>query len=313
MGSLVVNIYWNEDFIASKYAFDTTRKSKHVADSLKSNKIKGIKLADPYKSKHTDNEDIDRLIDVSHSSEYIDALRTGSPRSLAETQGFDWDKEMYKMASAHTHGMVASVKEVMANGGRSGSLSSGLHHADDTMGSGFCTINGVAMSAFAVVEAQRKALILDFDAHCGGGTARHIAKFKSKYGKDLGNSIIQVDVSVSAFDMWDPSILDKSKLILSDAFGVSSDHIYLSDIDQALEYASSVYTDDMVVIYNAGVDPANVSMQITDKTIAQREKLVSEWIGDKPAIFSLAGGYTWGKTMDEVVNMHRHVISEWAE
>lgn len=312
MGSLMVKVFWNEDFISSKYAFDTTRKSKHIVDSLKSDKISGVKLTDPYKSDKTDKEDIDRLVDVSHANDYINALRSGSPRRLAESQGFDWDQNIYKMATAHTHGMVASIKEVITNGGRSGSLSSGLHHADDTMGSGFCTINGVAMSAFSAVESKRKALILDFDAHCGGGTARHIAKFKDKYGKALGNSIIQVDVSVSPFDMWDPSILEKSKLIISDAYGITSDDIYLSDIEQALEYASSVYTDDMVIIYNAGVDPANVRSEITDETIAKRERLVSEWVGDKPAVFSLAGGYTWGKTMDEVVNMHRHVIKEWA-
>jgi hypothetical protein len=65
------------------------------------------------------------------------------------------------------------------------------------------------------------------------------------------------------------------------------------------------------VIYNAGMDPLNSGVSLSD--ITWREHTVSDFIGDTPAIFALAGGYTWGnKTMDEVVSWHRITIDLWA-
>jgi hypothetical protein len=43
-----------------------------------------------------------------------------------------------------------------------------------------------------------------------------------------------------------------------------------------------------------------------------RDAMVSEWAGDRPAIFTLAGGYTQGLSMDEVVNFHLATITLWA-
>jgi hypothetical protein len=40
---------------------------------------------------------------------------------------------------------------------------------------------------------------------------------------------------------------------------------------------------------------------------------VREFIGETPAIFALAGGYTWGnKTMNDVVDWHRITLNTWA-
>ena len=52
-----------------------------------------------------------------------------------------------------------------------GALSSGLHHASTERGNGFCTFNGLALAARALMDGgANHVLILDLDAHCEGGT-----------------------------------------------------------------------------------------------------------------------------------------------
>ena len=63
-----------------------------------------------------------------HDPGYVRAVQTGEPRSLAESQGFDWDPGVWPMALATNGGVVAAALAALADG-VAGSLSSGLHHA----------------------------------------------------------------------------------------------------------------------------------------------------------------------------------------
>jgi hypothetical protein len=40
--------FYNNDYVASKYAFDTTRKAQAIAESLATAPIQGLSLVDPY-------------------------------------------------------------------------------------------------------------------------------------------------------------------------------------------------------------------------------------------------------------------------
>ena len=65
-------------------------------------------------------------------------------------------------------------------------------------------------------------------------------------------------------------------------------------------------------IYNAGIDPIG-SQGIDEEVIAQREKIVSEFIGNHKAVFALAGGYSgMSTTRDDVANMHLKTIYCWS-
>jgi acetoin utilization deacetylase AcuC-like enzyme len=95
------------------------------------------------------------------------------------------------MVLASNGGCVAAAKRAMQHG-IAGSLSSGLHHARPDRGNGYCTFNGLAIAAETALSAGADdVLILDLDAHCGGGT----------HGIILGNPHVwQLDVSVDPFD-----------------------------------------------------------------------------------------------------------------
>jgi adenylosuccinate lyase len=92
--------------------------------------------------------------------------------------------------------------------------------------------------------------------------------------------------------------------------GINDD--YLDCIKEALEIARPLVTEKTVFIYNAGIDPMD-AYEIDQEVIKQREKLVSNFIGDSKAIFALAGGYSGqNTTRDDVAKTHLYNIYGWA-
>ena len=169
--------YYNSNYSASKYAFDTTRKAQAIAETLVSRPIEGLSLVDPDADFSSEGDPSRRnftelatsLTNQQHSNEYFGAMSTGEPRSLAESQGFNWDPGIFTMALAHTSGLLAATHDALSNSCLAGSLSSGLHHAHYDRGMGYCTFNGLTSAAkFAIDDfGAQRVLILDFDAHVG--------------------------------------------------------------------------------------------------------------------------------------------------
>jgi acetoin utilization deacetylase AcuC-like enzyme len=285
-------------YVGSGYAFDTTRKSKWIAESLSESPIPGIELVEP------DSLTVDRVASV-HESRYIRAVETGFPRGLAESQGFAWDAGLWPMVLASNGGAVAAALAALERG-VAGSLSSGLHHGRHGSGAGFCTFNGLVIAAReALAVGARSVLILDLDAHCGGGTASLIADEPS---------IGQIDVSVDSYDSYPSS--DRLRL---DIVRASSD--YLPTVQRRLEEADRRGLPFDLCLYNAGMDPCEDCStggqpEINRHVLAQRERMVFEWCRNRklPIAFVLAGGYV-GPRLDErgLVDLHRLTLSCAAE
>jgi acetoin utilization deacetylase AcuC-like enzyme len=284
-------VYYNENYTAATYAFDTTRKSADIAASLAG--ASHATINDPGESL----DDTIAALESAHDATYRLAVSTGDPMDLAESQGFPWDPGIYEMALAHSNGLVAAVNDALAGAVTTGSLSSGLHHARSDHGEGYCTFNGLAVAAtHALSKGVHNILVLDFDAHGGGGTRSMLD----------ATSVTQIDVSTSLFDEWRPS--PKSNDLY---FYASQDDNYLETIQMAL-FAASKNTYDLV-LYNAGMDPINTGVSAED--LAVREQLVVEWMQSQkaPVVYALAGGYTWGSVTDQdLVDLHRLTIDAMA-
>jgi acetoin utilization deacetylase AcuC-like enzyme len=201
------------------------------------------------------------------------------------------------MAIAHSAGLVAAISEVLTSTSRvSGSLSSGLHHARRDHGAGYCTFNGLAVAATdALDRGAERVLVLDFDAHCGGGT-------RSMTSSD---EVVQIDVSTVMFDSWQPSAAE-------DSLTHSDPGSYIDDITVALQSAGRAGTFDLV-LYNAGMDPANSGVSNAD--LAVRERMVAEWAAERGqrVVYALAGGYTGGGIdMEELVALHRLTVDAFS-
>jgi acetoin utilization deacetylase AcuC-like enzyme len=294
----MVRVYYSPGYVGSSHAFETTRKARWVADSLSESPVPGIELATP--------EPLTReQVAEVHDPDYVRAVETGCPRDLAESQGFAWDAGLWPMVLASNGGVVAAALAALQQG-VAGSLSSGLHHARRERGAGFCTFNGLVIAARAALAAGAgPVLLLDLDAHCGGGTAALIRDDPRLW---------QIDVSVDDYDGYASSGRVRLDMVWQGAD-------YLDAVRRALDEADRRGPPFGLCLYNAGMDPHEGCSQggmagITGEVLAARERLVFDWCGSRglPIAFVLAGGYL-GPRLDErrLVDLHRLTLSSAAE
>lgn len=280
-----MKVHYRPAYNATSVAFDTTRKATAIAARLRHHPIDGVELVSPTLATAAEIGD-------THDRDYVRALRTGTPRHLAASNGIGWDEQLLTAVRASTGGVRSAVLDALTNRVNSGSLSSGLHHAAADGGRGFCTLNGLVIGAAAARRAgAERVLIVDFDAHCGGGTASLI---------DGRAGIEQIDVSVSSFDQYRSR--PDARLAMSDG------NDYLGDLQRMLATVDTPGSVD-VVIYNAGMDPhqhAGGIAPIDTDTLRAREEMVFGWAASfgLPVAWVLAGGYTGQITMDELVDLH---------
>ena len=236
-----------------------------------------------------------------HDADYVRAVQTGVPSGLAESQGFEWDAGLWRMVASSNGGVVAAALAALESG-VAGSLSSGLHHAKRGRGAAFCTFNGLVIAAReALLAGAASVLILDLDAHCGGGTASLIADEPR---------IWQLDVAVDSFDGYTSG--QRARLRL-----VTDGDEYLAEIEKCLTDILRAAPQFTLCIYNAGMDPFEGCATgglpgITREMLAARERLVFTVCREAgvAVAFVLAGGYL-GAHLDEdaLVGLHRLTLS----
>ncbi len=289
-----MQLFYSEDYVAAAYAFDTTRKSRRIAESLRTHPIAGVEIVEPAPLT------IEGLCEA-HDSAYVNAVRTGEPANAAASQGFQWDPGLWTMVLASNGGVVAAARSAMTHG-VSGSLSSGLHHARRGRGAGFCTFNGLAIAAkTALRDGAESVLILDLDAHCGGGTHSLVADEER---------IWHTDVSVDGFDSYAPS--PRNTIVV-----VREASAYLPTVERELERLHAEAPAFSLCLYNAGVDPyegcsTGGMSGITGQVLQERERIVFDWCASRhiPVAFVLAGGYAGDSLSEsELVELHRRTIA----
>jgi acetoin utilization deacetylase AcuC-like enzyme len=223
-----------------------------------------------------------------HDAQYLDELWGKHPRFLASIL-------------ASTGGVIAALDQAMIDGA-SGTLSSGLHHAQRAADNGLCYLNGLALVVHVAIERYvlTDVGILDTDAHWGGGTFQLVGS----------NPKVRIsDVTVSDFDRWQSSESRHHLKLVNDP------SVYLDEVKKALTHLEGIE----FLVYNAGMDPfedcgIGGMRGITREILEERERLVAQWCIDTktPALFTLAGGYT-GHNLDleGVARLHLPTIREF--
>jgi acetoin utilization deacetylase AcuC-like enzyme len=286
-----VEVFFDGRYCGAGHDFDTTRKAQRLADDLCRRPVPGIELRSPRSGTAVDLARI-------HDQDYVSAVVSGTPEDLAGSSGIGWDL-------GHVEGVLASIGGCIEAAGSAwrrgiaGTLSSGLHHARRDSGAGYCTVNGIALAALTFLDVgAERVLIVDLDAHCGGGTADIV-------GGDA--RITAIDISTSTFDGYDPPpgwSLD----VISEACD------YLATVEERLAAVLVGSVDAMV--YNAGMDPHERCAiggldGITDDVLAAREQMVFDFAADRslPIAFTLAGGYSeLPMGPDHLTALHRLTI-----
>ena len=293
-----VKTFYSEAYNCEGYGVDTREKARDIAMSLNTNPIEGLEICAPQPV----TEEQFRL---AHSAQYTMGIFQGRPEAAADRNGLGpWSRDLSNSVLHSTGGVVAAASTAFATGKNSGSLSSGIHHARKNFGAGFCTANGLIISARVLLaQGAQRVVIVDLDAHCGGGTASLIK---------TGEGIEQVDVSVSAFDSYESRA--NAQLTMSNG------ERYLDDIRAALNSIADPSSID-VVLYNAGMDPhENCNTGgvdgISTFDLYQREKMVFHWAAEAkvPVAFVLAGGYSGSRlSRAELVDLHRLTLQAAVE
>lgn len=275
------------------------RKFALVADALRD--AEGIEILAP--APVTKND----LLRV-HTPAYIDAVATGEPRELAESQKFPWVPELYPSVCLTSGGLLAAATLALKTG-ISAALASGFHHSCADHGEGFCTFNGLIVTLEALRHAGliRTAAILDLDLHYGNGTASLAAsrpwiRALSIYGNDYANNVAYRDVSIRQHSDG-PNHLSVPLV----PTGGPDGEMLQQTLAIHLPWLTEGEPPD-ILLYQAGADPLRDDpyspLDLTHADLRARDKMVFEFAKNAgiPLAWVLAGGYT--KDVNQVVQAH---------
>jgi acetoin utilization deacetylase AcuC-like enzyme len=178
--------------------------------------------------------------------------------------------------------LLSAAKGALNNGLVSCSPTSGFHHASYRSGYGYCTFNGLMVTALALKAENkvRRVGILDCDQHYGDGTADIM--------ETLGVDWIR---------------------------HVSQEHGYLPIAKSFLDELPAIvrsFSGCDLLIYQAGADPHifdPLGGFLTTKELAERDRIVfsiAKAMGI-PLVWNLAGGYQ--EPLSRVLEIHRNTMS----
>ncbi|MEO6788713.1 MAG: histone deacetylase, partial [Chthoniobacteraceae bacterium] len=257
-----------------------------VADAVRG--MPDVRLAEPEPVSDAD------LLRV-HTQEYVSTIRTGEPRALAESQKFPWSSQLFPSVCLTGGGCLAAARAALRDGAGA-ALASGFHHACADHGEGFCTFNGLIVTADALLAAgeARRTAILDMDLHYGNGTAQLAAKRPhilavSIYGNDYWNNVPYRDVTVRHHE--------DGQNHRSFALPTGCDRATMLGImDEALPQIAEWKPD--LLLYQAGADPyfedpfSPLALDADDLRARDRRVFGFALAHGIPVAWVLAGGYT---------------------
>jgi acetoin utilization deacetylase AcuC-like enzyme len=177
------------------------------------------------------------------------------------------------------------------------SPTSGFHHSSYGNCHGFCTFNGLVISAFLLYKRLHveKIGIIDCDAHYGDGTENILNKFKN--ARDVVEHFTFGSLRGKPVDPAKPYILQNPDF-----------NEWLDGFDHDL---SKRFKDCSVLFYQAGADPHiddPLGGYLTTEQMKRRDEIVFKFAKKygKPIVWNLAGGYQ--TPLQKVLDLHNNTL-----
>jgi acetoin utilization deacetylase AcuC-like enzyme len=220
---------------------------------------------------------------LAHDRSYVDAVL-----ELRKKNGFgESSKGVADSLPWTTGSLLSAARHVLETRAVAVSPTSGFHHASYRNAFGFCTFNGLMVTARALVEEKlvSKIGILDCDYHFGDGTADIMRKL------GLEDSVMHVT---------------------SGAGYQCAPETFFSDLERELQQ----FAHCDLLLYQAGAD-AHVDDPLggflTSAQMALRDRLVFESTRSQgiPVVWNLAGGYQ--TPVSKVIDLHTATLLECTE
>lgn len=226
----------------------------------------------------------DLVLEMAHDPDYVQGVLYGEIDN-----GFgNCDLQVANSLRYTVGSMVAAAKHVMTQTFSEErvacSPTSGFHHAGYDYGGGFCTFNGLMVTAMLLknLGLVNRVLILDFDAHYGNGTQHIIDHFKAD---------------------WVTHITAGKSYTSSE------------DVKSILSALKPYVTAHDLVLYQAGADihvDDPLGGILTKEQMRERDKRIMRTCCQYgvPLVWNLAGGYQRDKNggIDPVLALHRQTM-----
>jgi len=225
-----------------------------------------------------------------HDRDYVDGVL-----DLRVRNGFGNRSPEVAASLPWTSGsMLAAARHAVLEGGAACSPTSGFHHARWDVGTGFCTFNGLACAAYALLGEglARKVAILDLDMHFGDGTEDIVGR------RRLGGRIEHYTFGRLA-EFGDGATPERCEAWLRDG---------LPGVVEGFARAGCG-----VVLLQAGADPHvddPLGGAMTSDQMRRRDRIVFEACAalGLPVAWNLAGGYR--KPLRAVLDLHDATMQE---
>ncbi len=227
-----------------------------------------------------------KQLQLAHQGTYVvDVL------SCATENGFgNRSKEVAQSLIFTSGAMLTAAREALGNGRVAAAPCSGFHHAGYGHGGGFCTFNGLMVTAMTLLDEKliNRIGILDLDQHWGDGTQDIINHLGVK------EKIRHYHPTMDFRRNYDAARFLKS-----------------------LPTIVAGFADCDLVLYQAGADPHiadPLGGWLTTEELRTRDRLVFEGLARLgiPVAWNLAGGYQRDKqgSIRPVIEIHENTMRE---
>lgn len=265
---------------------NTDYKNSFSPSASKPKKVVEDWLAQAYITPH-DIQSFEPLsvdtIALAHDRRYVEGVLSG-----ALENGFgNKSKQVASTLPCTTGSFLAAAEYALKHNTHTLSPTSGFHHACHSGGGGYCTFNGLMITALHLQKTGQAQTvgILDLDQHYGNGTDQIIEK--------LGATGIENRSAGAHF-------------ATAKDVGGNSARNYWKWLEESLD----IMRRCDIVLYQAGVDCHNndpLGGYLSSKQMMVREEMVVLGLARKPMVTNLAGGYQIDEagTFQPVINLHR--------
>jgi acetoin utilization deacetylase AcuC-like enzyme len=284
---------WDEKYCTSAAPTNSTRKQVGVVKMALAKGLLELRTV-PFNPERT-WADIAKV----HAPAYVEAMRTGTPRELAERSSFHWSPEQADAVARIWSGHIGACRLALTEGMVFHPVS-GAHHADADSGGAYCTFNFLAGGARAMLhEGFGCVAVIDLDAHPGDGTYQ-------LEGQNPGVALFDIAHYCWVTTRSDPRV---EYHVVRDADG------YRDALDLLPAFLERVRPD--LVQYQAGMDPFEGDhvggiTGVNEAFLKWRDAFIVGQVRRLgiPLVVNLAGGYVEGVSERLHVNTVR-VMADW--
>lgn len=269
-----IPVFYSEHLLAESGSFSPSAgKPRHVVSAWKHAGLP-ITVSDISPASEMD-------LRLAHDPAYVRGVLGGKV-----SNGFGNTSRDVARSLPYTTGAMMAAARAALHGGCACAPVSGFHHAHYDSAGGYCTFNGLVITARKVLaeETARRVLILDCDMHYGDGTDQILERL------DLTGTVSNV-----TFGRWFHQPTDAGAYL------------------QRLRETVARFDSFDLVLYQAGadvhVDDPLGGVLTTDQMI-ERDQIVfaAARASETPIAWNLAGGYQ--EPLSKVVDLHVNTLRE---